>query len=235
MKKQNHLDETDNAILAEKIVARENIAGPRVGDYVSFPTGELERISHDWGEALQTSPGGSFFLYRNGQGSFSGGLNPATPLDKLELTHVQLPGSFWFFHHDRAGAGRGVHFEIPCRVYRTSAAYEGFLGREFQSEKVDALKAQLEKDLRTVPVLDEQYQNIKHPHTNYSLGEAVALAVNNAKTFGRKVPVSLREVRDYIADMAQRTDHQWLTGYAALDVLDAAIDGKDISKANRLV
>jgi len=90
------------------------------------------------------------------------------------------------------------------------------------------------QDLRTLPVFDEPYKNIKHPFTNYSLGEAIALAINNAKMFGKKSPASLREVRDYIADMMQRVDHQWLTGYAALDLLDAAIDGKDISKDHRL-
>lgn len=88
-------------------------------------------------------------------------------------------------------------------------------------------------DLRTMPVFDENYQNIQHPFTNYSLGEAIALAVNNAKMFGQKVPTTLRETRDYISDMMQRMDHQWLTGYAALDVLDAAIDGKDITKECR--
>ena len=89
-------------------------------------------------------------------------------------------------------------------------------------------------DLRTMPVFgNESYQDVRHPFTNYSLGDAIALAINNAKTFGRKSPTSLREVRDYIAGLMQRTDHQWLTGYAALDVLDAAIDGKDIRQNHR--
>lgn len=100
-------------------------------------------------------------------------------------------------------------------------------------------------DLRTMPLLGAKLPVIQHPYTDYSLGDAVALAVNNARTFGRKEPVTLLEVRDYILDMQRRTDHQWLTGfevrmypclltYAALDVLDAAIDGRDIAKNSRI-
>lgn len=70
--------------------------------------------------------------------------------------------------------------------------------------------------------------DIKHPYTDYSLIEAVNLAVENAKMFDRKVPQSLEAVRDYINDMASRSGHNWMTGAAALDVLDAAIDGKDL-------
>lgn len=90
-------------------------------------------------------------------------------------------------------------------------------------------------DLRTLPVLDEKYENISHPYTNYSLGEAVALAVNHAKMFGHDSPQTLREVRDYIQGIQDRSDHQWLTGYAALDLLDASIDGRDLKGDCRLV
>lgn len=91
-------------------------------------------------------------------------------------------------------------------------------------------------DLRTMPLLGVKLPVIQHPHTNYSLGDAVALAVNNARTFGRKEPATLLEVRDYILDMERPRDHltpKWL-GYAALDVLDAAIDGRDIAKNSRI-
>lgn len=72
--------------------------------------------------------------------------------------------------------------------------------------------------------------DIKHPFTKYALSDAVELAVSNAEMFKHKVPTTLEEVRSYISDMQSRAGHQWLTGYAALDVLDAAIDGKDINK-----
>jgi len=125
---KEYLDEIDRAILKKIMVLRQNIQRPRCGDFLRFPTGELERLSHDWGDGYQTSPSGSFYLSPSGNGSFSGGLNPSTPYDKFELTSEILPGKFWFFHHGFPGAGRGVYFSIPCRVYRTTAPYTGFLG-----------------------------------------------------------------------------------------------------------
>lgn len=140
------LDEIDEQIKLARSVARNRNKRPRIGDYVRFPTGQLERLSHDWGDGFQTSPSGSIFLHANGQGEFSGGLNPSTPLDKMKLTNVHLPGSFWFFHHDSAGAGRGVYFNISCRVYLTTAEYTGYLGKDFQSAELLALKKQLDAE-----------------------------------------------------------------------------------------
>lgn len=124
-------DARDQAILDEIVIAREQIAGPRIGDYVRFPGGELERFSHDWDGVLQTSPvwAGSYFLFSSGNASFSGGHNPPIPLESLTLTTESEPGRFWFFHHNQTGAGRGVHFSVPCRVYASAAKYQGFLTR----------------------------------------------------------------------------------------------------------
>ena len=77
--------------------------------------------------------------------------------------------------------------------------------------------------------------DVTHPHTNFTLAEAIRIAVDHATTFDRKVPESLEEVRRYIQEMARHTGHHWITGYAALDVLDAAIDGKDLSAHSRLI
>lgn len=140
----HQFDEKDEEIRTERAAEREKMNDrPNIGDYVIFPTGQLERVSHDWGDGLQTSPSGSFYLHRSGQGEFSGALNPSTPLDKLTLTPKRLPGSFWFFHHGEVGAGRGVYFSIECRVYSTTATYDGYLGQDFQSSAITALKAQL--------------------------------------------------------------------------------------------
>lgn len=124
-------DATDRVQLDKLMIAREQIARPRVGDYVRFATGELERISHDWGDGLQTSPvwAGSYYLCSNGNASFSGGLNPLIPFETLTITEKSESGDFWFFHHNIAGAGRGVWFSCPCRVYVTTAEYQGFLTR----------------------------------------------------------------------------------------------------------
>jgi 3'-phosphoadenosine 5'-phosphosulfate sulfotransferase (PAPS reductase)/FAD synthetase len=114
------------------VVAREQIARPRIGDYVRFQTGELERFSHDWDEGLQTSPvwAGSHYLCSHGNASFSGGLNPSIRIESLTLTEESASGDFWFFHHNMAGAGRGIRFSIPCRVYVTTSEYQGFLTRQ---------------------------------------------------------------------------------------------------------
>lgn len=138
------LDERDLKILLNSFTAREQIERPRIGDFVAFATGQLERLSYDWDDGFQTSPGGAFFLGKSGHGSLScGGLNPKTPLHALELTHTTLPGAFWFFHHGIPGCGRGVYFEIPCRVYKTKEPYTGFHGGDFASSKAEALKADL--------------------------------------------------------------------------------------------
>lgn len=126
----NKLDGKDQALLAAILLRREQIERPRLGDYVRFPTGELERFSHDWGTEFQTSPlkSASYYLHTHGNASVGGGLNPSIPTDSLTLSAESKEGTYWFFHHGEAGQGRGVYFEIPCRVYATTAKYEGFLG-----------------------------------------------------------------------------------------------------------
>lgn len=124
------LDAKDQALLAAILPVREQIERPRMGDYVRFPTGELERFSHDWGAEFQTSPvpAASFYLHTHGNASVGGSLNPSTPLDSMRLTDESLDGTYWFFHHGEAGPGRRINFSIPCRVYATTAKYEGYLG-----------------------------------------------------------------------------------------------------------
>ncbi len=100
---------------------------PSVGDFVIFPDPSVpsgfreERIAHDWGEdvdAVQTAPGGSFYL-GDGYASFSGGLSPAlVPTEALAATGGVRRGRFWFFSRDYARADNGVDVEAPCRVYR---------------------------------------------------------------------------------------------------------------------
>ncbi len=81
-------------------------------------------------------------------------------------------------------------------------------------------------DLQSLP-------DVRHPYTEYTLADAVKLALSNAQLFEHKVPASLEEVRAYFHEMVARSGHNWLTGAAALDVLDAAIDGKDIAENGR--
>jgi hypothetical protein len=60
----------------------------------------------------------------------------------------------------------------------------------------------------------------------------VRLAVANRQLQQLAPPASLVEVREVIQDMANRGG-LWMTGMAALDVLDAAIDGRDLRQSCR--
>jgi hypothetical protein len=111
-----NLDEVDQAILARRLAEREHVTAPRIGDFVRF-SDRLERISHDWGDSVQTSESGSFYLGDGGYTSFSGGLNPSFPKQRLIETGEILEGSFWFFHRNFWTAHNGVDVTAPCRVY----------------------------------------------------------------------------------------------------------------------
>jgi len=121
-------DEIDQDILGQRTALRDGIEGPRIGDYVRFATGEIERFSHDFGEVLQTSPRGSFYLSGCGNASLScGSLNPPIPASTIKLTEEKMDGAFWFFHHGSVGPHRRVNCTAPCRVYQTSTPYDGFV------------------------------------------------------------------------------------------------------------
>ena len=122
-------DAKDQTIADIRRAHRDRIEGPRLGDYVRFKTGQVERFSNRLTSSLQTSPEkyGSYYLSDSGNTQFSGSLNPPIPLESLSLTEDSLSGEFWFFHHGEVGAHRGVRFTLPCRVYETSADYAGFL------------------------------------------------------------------------------------------------------------
>jgi len=114
----------------------------------SFQLGSC--FSHDWDEGgIQTSPGGSFYLQSNGHAYLSaGGLNPCIPKQSIErINGVTLQGRFWFFHHGKAGADRGVYVDCVCNVFKTSSPYGGFLGGVFQNPQADSLKAQILEQL----------------------------------------------------------------------------------------
>lgn len=109
-------DATDAKILDERQAQWDARPGPRVGDFVQIGQ-RFGRFSHDWGDGIQWSEGGSFYLYGPSV-EFSGGLNRAIPMDRLEATNDSRPGTFWFFHHGFSGASRGVGATIPCRVFK---------------------------------------------------------------------------------------------------------------------
>lgn len=104
-------------LLEEKLQAFNSFEGPRVGDFVII-NNEYQRFSHDWGDSLQTSEGGSFHLGDSGRISFSGGLNPSIQKDQLEDTGEVKSGKIWFFKNNRPEKENGIEFEIEFRVYK---------------------------------------------------------------------------------------------------------------------
>lgn len=77
--------------------------------------------------------------------------------------------------------------------------------------------------------------NVHHPFADYSLTDAVRLA-NNNRSLNLLPPVqTLSEAREVVQDMATRAGFTWITGMAALDVLDAAIENRDLRESCRLI
>lgn len=122
---------TNDEILAARTAARERIAGPRVGDFLRLPRidprqPEFTRFTHHWDHpeapeksTMQTggSRHGRYYFFDSGELSYSGGLHPGIPVSALIPTADTMPGSVWFFDRNESGPGRGVDFEVPCRIY----------------------------------------------------------------------------------------------------------------------
>lgn len=120
------VDEIDLELLKNRIIERNKILVPLVGDFVIFPNNKYRRFTYDWGNDIQTTVGPdrscygdeSFYLESDGYSSFSGSLDHAIMKDKLILTNEIRNGSFWFFHHDHPCAHSAVRVNVPCKVYR---------------------------------------------------------------------------------------------------------------------
>lgn len=115
-------DAKDAEILAARLVARANLNGPLVGDFV-YIDGVLRRFTHDWEDDIQTTTPngeGSFYLSVSGHMSYSGSLDPSVPKAKLRKLNMTLNGRCWFFHHDELRAHNAVFAEVGCSVYELS-------------------------------------------------------------------------------------------------------------------
>ena len=77
-------------------------------------------------------------------------------------------------------------------------------------------------------------QDLGHPHFNYKLSDAIQLARNVSDLRLQSAPQSLQEVRALVADLVGNSGFNWITGQAALDLLDAAIDGRNLLNDSRL-
>ena len=92
----------------------------------------------------------------------------------------------------------------------------------------------MSQHLVSVPESLAHLPEITHPHAEYKLADAVELVVGHCRLFGRQEPSSLAEVRVELERLHAEVSHTWLTVNAALDVVEAAIDGKDLSASNRI-
>lgn len=112
-------DEKDEAIRVARLAKWQARSGPRVGDFVRMPDGELRRWAYHWGDSIQPTwgPDASFYFTGGGGMSMSGGLDSSIALDRIRDTGETVDGGCWFFHHDSSGAHRGVTCTVPCRVY----------------------------------------------------------------------------------------------------------------------
>ena len=113
------LDTIDSTIYKERTDALARERSPMVGDYVEFSDGVVRRISHDWGDSVQTSDGGSWYL-GNGYLSFSGSLYPSVAKSALADTGTLREGHAWFFHHDWRTAHNGIDVLVNLRVWAAS-------------------------------------------------------------------------------------------------------------------
>lgn len=115
------LDRRDSAIVAERVTLRRRLREPSEGDWIVFADGVVRRASHCWfGEHVQTSDAGSWYLCASGHGSFSGSLYGAVPAETLTSTGELVPAPFWIFRHDWHTAHNGVDVLIDVRVWRCS-------------------------------------------------------------------------------------------------------------------
>jgi hypothetical protein len=78
------------------------------------------------------------------------------------------------------------------------------------------------------------HPNVKHPYANHTLADAVRVANGIADVRLQASVTSLSQARELVQSSMNACSHQWITGFCALDVLDASIDGRDLLASNRL-
>lgn len=114
-------DARDEQLRQQGLIYWNTTNDPRVGDYVTLGDGTLHRISTKSSTSFQLSDPrfGASFHWCWWYCSYSGGHQMALhALSSLEDTGETRDGDVWVFHHDQAGAHRGVTCTIPCRIYR---------------------------------------------------------------------------------------------------------------------
>lgn len=120
-------DARDEELRQQGLAYWNEVQGPRVGDYVRMPFGAIERISTKTSTHFQLADPrfGASYHWAWWYCSFSGGQKPVLyPLASLADTGDLNDGSVSVFHHDQAGAHRGVSCTIPCRLWHLTETVE---------------------------------------------------------------------------------------------------------------
>lgn len=122
---RHDLDDTDSDILDRRQAGLDRRFTPGVGDVVYYPDGSRRRIAYIWfDEHYQPTDGryaGSFYLGEDGYVSFSGGLDPGIPIDKLDgINTGHELARCWFFRHDHRRAHNAVDVKASFRVWRST-------------------------------------------------------------------------------------------------------------------
>jgi hypothetical protein len=117
---QFSFDARDEELRAQGLSIWATVITPRIGDFVQLPSGTIARISLLTKSQFQVSDPrfGSSYHWLWWYCSYSGGHRPVL----YERAHLSdtgrvQDGDAWVFHHDQAGAHRGVGCTIPCRIY----------------------------------------------------------------------------------------------------------------------
>ena len=94
-----------------------------------------------------------------------------------------------------------------------------------------SLRASLIAD--PLQVCTSELPDVRHPYIEYSLSEAVNLVDNERRYAGLPKAANLGEVRDTLGLMLHTSGFMWITGMAAMDLVDAAL-GRDLRGNSRI-
>lgn len=116
---ENDREKENKGLLKERLEKWDKIKTIRVGDYLLLKGEEtLRRVAHDYGDAVQPSTGNGSLYFGDGYMEYSGGLDGLIKNENLALTDEIKEGDCWFFDKNIPGAGRGIQFTVPCRVWK---------------------------------------------------------------------------------------------------------------------
>ena len=110
-------DAVNVQILADRQAKLDARPGIRVGDFV-LDGDKVLRVAHHWGDSIQLSTGGSFYLTELGGCSMSGGLDPGIPVERFSATDERREGSVWFFSRNMSMAHNGYYTKAVFKVWR---------------------------------------------------------------------------------------------------------------------